>query len=307
MTTRTKLTLLAGAILLAGSAGSARADYNFTFDTIGSNTLTTSPNDQSTQLPGTYGNIAIYMDKVIGGACAVNLNCVTVQGLNASGNTGLGTGFGVAVAQKYTGDGFVVGPGGVSLTLGNSTNAANNSGPVSSSYDNYLSNVATQADGTSPNQLSQGILITFSQGISLTGTFSFDYQVFPDGSCPNLGSCTALPDLIVTTNGSTPYSHTFNGVAPGTLINGTSTHSPNSGGSTELAPQLIGTSGNITLTNATTLKFMDWPAAIGIDNMKLVTATPEPMGQVFLLAGLGLVALAGKRLRRKLAKSSPEA
>lgn len=307
MISRTKLTILAGAVLLAGSAGSARADYNFTFDTVGSNTLTTSPSDQSTQLPGTYGNIAIYMDKVIGGTCATTLNCVTVQGLDSLGNAGLGAGYGVAVAQKYTGDGHVVGPGGVSTTLGNTTNAANNA--VSpGSYDNYLSNVATLADGTSPSQLSQGILITFSHGVSLTGTFSFDFQIFPDGSCPSVGSCTAIPDLIVSTNGTTPYSHTFLGVAPGTLANGGSTHSPLSGGtSTELAPQLIGTSGNITLTNATTLKFMDWPAAIGIDNLKLVTATPEPMGQVFLLAGLGLVAVVGKRLRRTLAKSSPEA
>jgi len=60
----------------------------------------------------------------------------------------------------------------------------------------------------------------------------------------------------------TPYSHTFLGVAPGTLANGTSTHSALSGAGTELAPQLIGTSGNITLSNATTLKFIDWPAAI---------------------------------------------
>ena len=302
-----KLTILAGAILMAASAGSARADYSFNFDAFG---LTTSSSNQATtQLvtPAQYGNIAIYMDKVIGGTCATTLDCVTVQGLDSLGNAGLGAGYGVAVAQKYTGDGHVVGPGGASLTLGNSTNATNNSGSVSGSYDNYLSNVATLADGTSPTQLSQGILITFTHGVSLTGTFSFDFEVFPDGSCPSVGSCTSTPDLIVSTNGTTPYSHTFLGVAPGTLANGTSTHSPLSGAGTELAPQLIGTSGNITLTNATTLKFMDWPAAIGIDNLKLVTATPEPMGQVFLLVGLGLVALAGKRLRRTLAKSTPEA
>src|SRR5579859_2822573 len=126
---RTQLTLLTGAILLVGSAGSARADYNFTFDGFG---LTTSSSNQATtQLTPTaqYGNIAIYMDKVLGGACATNLNCVTVQGLDSSGNAGLGTGYGVAVAQKYTGDGHVVGPGGVSATLGNTTNATNNSGP----------------------------------------------------------------------------------------------------------------------------------------------------------------------------------
>src|SRR5690242_234037 len=152
MSTRTKrrLTLLAGTILLVGSARSARADYFFNFDAFG---LTTSSSDQSTHLPQ-YGNIAIYMDKVIGGTCAINLNCVTVQGLDVNGNV-VST-LGVAVAQKYTGDGHVVGPNGVSLTLGNSNGATNNTGPVGS-YDNYISNTATLADGTSPVQLSQGI------------------------------------------------------------------------------------------------------------------------------------------------------
>jgi hypothetical protein len=47
---------------------------------------------------------------------------------------------------------------------------------------------------------------------------------------------------------------------------------------------------------------MDWPATIGIDNLKLVT-TPEPKGGVFLLGMLALVAIAGTKLRRELAKS----
>ena len=96
------------------------------------------------------------------------------------------------------------------------------------------------------------------------------------------------PDLDFTANGSTPASTTFWGVTPGTT-DGSSTHSPASGGGTELAPQYIGTSGNFTLTGATVLSFQDWPATIGVDNLKLVTTgTPEPRGYALLLGGLML-------------------
>jgi hypothetical protein len=49
---------------------------------------------------------------------------------------------------------------------------------------------------------------------------------------------------------------------------------------------------------------MDWPAAIGVDNLKLVTTTPEPRGYAFILGGLMLALLAGTKLRQGLAKSS---
>jgi hypothetical protein len=268
MITKTKgqPTLLAATVLLFGSAVTARADYNFTF-----NSLTPSTADQSV-------NIQNYMDAVIG--CA---NCVTVTA-------------GVAVAQKYTGDGHVVGPGGVALTLGNTNGATNNSGPLSSPvvYDSYLSNTAADSNGNNPSQLSQQIVITFTHGVSLTGKFSFDYQIFPDGST------NQPPDLIFVANGSTPVNKTFLGVLPSSLSNGTSMHSPISGGSTtEAAAQFIGTY-STTLTGATSLSFVDWPATIGVDNLKLVT--PEPRGGVFFLGALALAVIAGTRLRRALAK-----
>ena len=259
--------------------------------------------------------IALYMDGVLG--CVAN-NCVTVNGLNGNGNTGSGSGYGVAVAQKYTGDGHVVGPNGVSLTLGNTNNAQNNSGPLPTPvlYDSYISNTAADSSGNNPSNLSQGILITFSHGVSLTGTLSFDYEIFPDGMCAQLNSASCggspnmqgiypnQPDLTFAVNGTTVQ--TFYGVAPGTNMvgastpNGTSTHSPISGTvGTEMAPQLIGHwSGNV--SGATSLSFMDWPATIGIDNL---TLSPEPRGEVFLLGMLAFVAIAGTKLRRALAKS----
>jgi hypothetical protein len=305
-----QLTLAAGFILLLGSAVPARADYNFNF-----NSLSPSPtqSDQSSN-PGGSNAIALYMDGVLG--CAAN-NCVTVSGLNASGMpylSGSTAGYGVAVDKTYTGDGHVVGPNGVSLTLGNSNGATSNSSATPGAYDSFISNTADPEGTNGPNQLSQGILITFSHG--LTGTLSFDYEIFPDGMCAQLNSASCggspnmqgiypnQPDLTFAVNGTTVQ--TFYGVAPGTNMvgastpNGTSTHSPISGTvGTEMAPQLIGHwSGNV--SGATSLSFMDWPATIGIDNL---TLSPEPRGEVFLLGMLAFVAIAGTKLRRALAKS----
>jgi hypothetical protein len=277
-------------LVLLGSAGSARADYLFTFNYASSGpSLTTSRLDQATQ-------IATYMDSIIG--CS---GCVTVSS-------------GVAVAQQYNADGNVVGPTGVSLTLGNSEGATNNAvTPGAYGNDNYISNMATYSNGTGDSQLSQGITITLSKGYSFTGTFSFDYEIFPDINCQvlNSGSCGGSlsgghypdqPDLDFSANGSTPQSNTFWGITPGTG-DGNSVKSPDS--SHELAPQYIGTSANFTLTGATILSFQDWPAAIGVDNLKLVTATtPEPRGYAFILGGLMLALFAGTKLRNTLAKSS---
>lgn len=280
-----QIAVCAGILVILGSARSARADYVFNF-----NSLTPSTSSQSAA-------IATYMDGVIG--CS---NCVTVSS-------------GVAVAQKYTGDGHVVGPGGVSVDLGDTNGATSNTATPSGTFDSYISNTAADSNGNSPNQLSQGIVITIASGYAFTGTFSFDYEIFPDGTCAVLNSANCggsivnghypnQPDLDFTANGSTPASTTFWGVTPGTT-NGSSTHSPNSGGGTELAPQYIGTSGNFTLTGATTLSFMDWPATIGVDNLKLVTTgTPEPRGYALLLGGLMLALFAGTKLRQGLAKSS---
>ena len=294
MTSRTKrqVTLLAGTVLLLGSAVSARANYVFNFSS-----LTPSNSDQSSA-------IATYMDGVIG--CA---NCVTVSGLTSSGTPTTG----VAVDSTYSGDGHVVGTVSGStvtpITLGNENPSTNNSGPANGTY-NFLSNTTNNA-----TQLSQGILITFTNGYSLTGTFSFNYEIFPDGTCPvlNAANCGGAavggiypnqPDLdFAAKAGSTALVNTtFYGVTPGTT-NGTSVHSTASGtGSQETAPQLIGTY-STTLNGATSLSFLDWPATIGVNDLKLVN-TPEPRGGVFFLLGcLALAAVASAKLRRAQAKS----
>ena len=74
------------------------------------------------------------------------------------------------------------------------------------------------------------------------------------------------------------------GGAPGSWA--TSTRQPAVLANQELAPQLLQASGPLSFTvtggGSTALEFDDWPATIGIDNLKL-TGAPEPAG--FLLLG----------------------
>jgi|SRR5579863_9562995 len=268
--------LLIGVVLLCGSAVSARAaDLLFDF-----NSLTSGSNASA---------IAIYMDNVLGGACAINHNCVTVTG---------------AVADRtYNGENHVVGPSGNSLTLGNTDGALDNAGTgattTSTRTDTFISNIT---DGSS--QISSQMIITFSHGVVLNGSAGFDYEIFPDNTCATKYTCgnpLNPPDFTFAENGKTgnPIFTTF-GVFPGSG-DGSETHSPHSGtGSTEGAAQYIGHWSG-TFTNVTALDFIDWPAAIGVDN--IYVGPPEPRGEAMFLGGLLLAVFAGKKLRRAFAKS----
>ncbi len=236
--------------------------------------------------------IATYMDGVMG--CS---GCVTVTGAVAD--------------QTYNGDGHVTGPGNgsKSLTLGtsNGATASNTGSTVNSSYDTFIANTSD-----SSQQIANEITIKFT-GVAISNV-SFDYEIFPDGTCPQLtkASCGGnasggiypnQPDFEFATGSANTLDTAFGtngiqyGVAPGTT-NGSALHSPNSSSGTELAPQYIGTfSGS--LNNASQLDFIDWPATIGIDNLQITTTTPEPGS--LLLFGSGLIGVAGI-IRRKLQK-----
>jgi hypothetical protein len=258
-----KNALLAGLIVLCGAAMSARADIVFNFNSL-------APGATDTQ-------IAAYMDGLL--SCA---NCVTVTG--------------ASVDTTYSGDSHVVGNNGKSLTLGTSDGATNNSTLTpSTTYDSFLSNVTNSAQ-----TISSEIIITFSQAVNVTG---FDYEIFPDMTCSSPSNCNSgTPDFTFATNGNVGSPiFTTNAVFPSTSgTDGSSIHSPNScpvwwSCNTEQSAQYIGTwSGN--LTGVTQLDFIDWPAAIGVDNIKLSTSTvPEPRFGAILLGGLLLAGLAGRK------------
>lgn len=251
----------AGLIFLAISAGiSARADTIFDF-----NSLVSGANSSSIQS---------YMDGVAG--CA---SCVTVTGAVAD--------------QTYNGEGYVTGPGNgsKSLTLGTSDGASQSASNslLNRAYDTFIANT-----NDSSHQISNQIIIDFSSGHTLSGMLSFDYEIFPDisGSPDFIFKAWSGSNLVATW---TQY-----GVTPGTT-DGNATHSPNHQGpnQTETNKQYIGTwSSQTPLNNITELDFIDWPATIGVDNLKFAS-TPEP-GPLLLLGSV----LAGLVCFRKRAGSA---
>ena len=254
---------LATALSFAASAHASPIVFTF-------NSLSPSAGNNST-------NIANYMDGVLG--C---VGCVTVTG--------------AATVKTYTGDGHVVGPGTTgtttSLTLGNTDGAtsSNSNSVLNGAYDTFISNTAFT--GGSPTQISQQMIMTFSSAFALNGTLSFDYEIFPDAS----GTASNPPDLIFNAwnGGSLLQTKTFLGVVPGTAPIG-SIRSPIS--SHETSPQIIGTYSTGPLTHVTELDFIDWPATIAIDNLK-ITPTPEPRFYGLLLAAfLGLAGIVYNKRR----------
>jgi len=156
---------------------------------------------------------------------------------------------------------------------------------------------------------------------------SFNYEIFPDSTCPALNSANCggsptggiypnQPDMQLEagngTSGSDPLVAAFGtsgsqyGAVPsstGAGGNGTSVNSPAL--SPETAPQWIGYwSGTINSTTqgqiVTELDAVDWPATVGISNLTLTytptSTVPEP--NTMRLIGSGLAALYFMRNKR---------
>jgi hypothetical protein len=187
---------------------------------------------------------------------------------------------GTVASNDYTGDNHVVGPVSghtvTSLTLGTSDGAT----PHLPTRDTFITNISGTTTFT----------MTFSQTIYSVG---FDYEIFPDGTCPNgNNNCGSnWPDFKFNV-GATQIFDTL-GVMPSS-----SQHSPDSGwNKTENAPQYLGVSGTMNFANGVTqLSFIDWPATIGIDNLVVGFAPPTPAPEpatlglfAFGVAGLGFI------------------
>lgn len=200
-----------------------------------------------------------------------------------------------------------------SLTLGNTDGATvvNSNSSVNQTYDTFIANT-----NDASQSISSQITMKFT-GLTI-GNVSFDYEIFPDGTCPSMSNCGGsghanLPSLEfmagplnstapVTAFGSS--SGTQFAVTPNTSPLNTN-NSPNS--NNEAAPQYIGVSGNLTLgSNVAELAFVDWPATIGVDNLKLTYTTtvttqatvPEP-SSLILLVTTGLGCLFFKKKQQK--------
>jgi hypothetical protein len=88
-------------------------------------------------------------------------------------------------------------------------------------------------------------------------SISFDWEIFPDASCPAGSVCASHP----LTNSNYPDIELL---ADGVSVWSIRASTPVSG---DLDPQALGTKPTFNLNGATTLTFVDWPAEIGIDNL----------------------------------------
>jgi len=199
---------------------------------------------------------------------------------------------GAIASNSYNGDGHVTGPspGTNSFTLAQLDSAGNGT---------FIKNDTANS--------SNEIKMVFT-GLTLS-SISFDFEIFPDGTCPSLSNCGGqgnpnLPDLTLVANGSNQVTQ-YNAVVPGQpgSYKLAYIHSPASGpSSNELAPQLLGSSGILALPAGTTeLEFEDWPATIAINDIVVSppgNSVPEPATIALLSSGLLGLALVQRRASR---------
>ena len=256
MKRNSKAVSVAGFVIFLGAGISAHADtFTFSFDPL-----------------------SAYAPSQGGGNTATSSIQGYMQSLLKPGQTVTVTG-GVA-DQTYNGEGYVVGPGTdknhmTSLTLGNTNGATSvsSNSTLDGTRDTFIANT-----NDSSTQIANQITMKFT-GLVINGIVSFDYEIFPDGTA------NQPPDLIFAAGptGNTSTIVTFLGVTPGNSPINTKV-SDNSNNETNA--QLIGHWSG-TVTNATELDFIDWPATIGIDNLVITTSNPEP-SSVILLGTAGL-------------------
>jgi PEP-CTERM motif-containing protein len=269
-----RLCRMAAAAALATAAPATCAALVFDFDSVELGT-TVYPNGLDNV--GSSNSIASYMNGVLatGGYAS---STVTVSGALAT--------------KTYNGEGHVLG-----TSLGFSDGGA----PHPSWNDTFIinNNFGIYASATDRFTLSFSNFKVYS--------VSFDWQIFADATCPAGSSCAALgagggnvnwPDiaLLVDGNATPVWSHLASIPAPGT------------------DPQGLGVTATFSLNGAQTLTFRDWPAEIGIDNLRIAGCDPSspncltvPEPSTLPLAALGLLSILAyswrhqRRLNRSVA------
>ncbi|MGI4848920.1 MAG: PEP-CTERM sorting domain-containing protein [Janthinobacterium lividum] len=185
--------------------------------------------------------------------------------------------------QTYNGEGYVKGD-----TLGTSDGGIH----LKTSDTFLINNNFGMKQGTTTTAVTGGtksdaFTLTFSN--FLVTSVQFDYEIFPDAVCQNGSGC--LPDISLLVDGVQRWADSAN---PGV---GT------------IQPTKLGTTGLISFSEGSTLTFKDWPAEIGIDNLRITgcytavdgkcasttTTVPEPL--TLALLGAGILGFGASRRR----------
>jgi len=183
---------------------------------------------------------------------------------------------GALATKTYNGEGFVQGP-----TLGPDTFIINN---------NFGLKPKTTSGSDFSGTKYDYFQLTFSN--YLVSSISFDYEIFPDATCPAGSTCAKSNQ----TSSSWPDIEVWAG--NGSLTKYWQKLAPVPSNPNTKAPQDIGTMTLFFPSPVSVLKFVDWPAEIGIDNLKLNTV-PEPgsLSLLLLAAIAGLVTAQRRRGR----------
>lgn len=174
----------------------------------------------------------------------------------------------------YTGEGYVWGnslgtSNGATFNGANTTSANDQKTVKASGKDGFIIN---DNFGIYGKKYSQFTLKFINFQIDSVG---YDWEIFPDATCPSSNNCSSLPDISL--------------YADDQLINNTfaTKRTVAETKNRTYAPQGLGTVSNIALNNVSTLEFRDWPAEIGIDNLKLTGhVVPEPASLTLMAAGM---------------------
>ena len=296
--------LFLAAVFLIGAGPAAATLVTFSFD----DTLGMPYNSSSS--PGANSLVQTYMRAVWAGASLTGT-------LNV-------TGAGELSNNRYTGDNHVVGPFStcgsngstygcnlIPATLGSTEGGVQGSAvPHTLGTSNPVTDPTSLTDNYIVNNGSDRITVVFP---SLVYSVSFDFEIFPDGTCTDdtTRACGGAllpnwPDFKFLADGFQKFQEfATNPGSPGTYCESQSS-TPLNNIACDNAPQYLGVSGNWFFPNGVTkLEFVDWPRRIGIDNLVVDTdenccvtrnSVPEP-GSIALI-GAALAGLAAVRRRR---------
>jgi hypothetical protein len=214
---------IAASLGISGAASAAPLVFDF-------NGVTLS-GSHGNGLGATGGNTAIrnYMNGVFNG------NGFSTSSVNVNGALATAT---------YNGENHVKGP-----TLGTSDGGVTHPG----SNDTFIIN-------DNFNVYGNGAASSFSLSFTNFTVFSlsFDWEIFPDATCPQGSWCAGHPG-----SANWPDIELY---ADGVLVWSALATTPAGGGD----PQAIGLSGLLNLASgAHTLTIVDWPAEVGIDNLRI--------------------------------------